>query len=85
MSSKNNGGSTDYYKLKSAPFKIKDADSFIEWRGMNFFQGNIMKVAWTFNVGRHNGTDYVRDLNKIIHYAKKEKKRLARLAKNKGV
>lgn len=78
MGSKNNGGKTDYYKIKGAPFKIKDADDFAEWRGMNSFQGNILKVVWTFNVGRHSGTDYERDLNKIIHYAKREKKRINR-------
>ena len=74
--SKNNGGSTDYYKLKSAPFKIKDFDDFAEWRKLNGFQFNIGKVVWTMNVGRHSGTTYERDLNKIIHYAKRELKRI---------
>ena len=57
---------------------IKDADDFSEWRNMNFFQGNILKVAWTFNVGRHDGTSQERDLNKVIHYANREKLRLTR-------
>lgn len=77
-SSDNNGGKTDYYQLSSAPFNINDADDFIEWRKMNFAQGNILKVAWTFNVGRHDGTDAIRDLNKIIHYAEREKQRILR-------
>lgn len=78
ISSDNNGGSTDYYKLSSAPFPITDFDDFAEWREFNGFQFNIGKVVWTFNVGRHSGTDYVRDLNKIIHYANKELERLER-------
>lgn len=78
MSSKDNGGKTGYYQLSLAPFKINDADDFAEWREMNFAQGNMLKVCWTFNTGRHSGTDYMRDLNKIIHYAKREKKRIKR-------
>lgn len=71
--SKNNGGKTDYYQI---PSHIKDADDFAEWRGMNFNQGNILKAVWTFNTERHSGTNAVRDLNKIIHYAQRELKRL---------
>ena len=74
----NNGGKTDYYQLSSAPFPIKDFDDFAEWRQLNGNQFNIGKVAWTFNVGRHSGTDYQRDLNKIIHYAQRELERLKR-------
>ena len=76
----NNGGKTDYYQLENAPFKINDFDDFAEWRGLNGNQFNMGKVAWTFNVGRHSGTDYERDLNKIIHYANRE---LLRLKRNK--
>lgn len=78
MSSKNNGGKTNYYQLASSPFKINDFDDFAEFRSMNGNQFNIGKVVWTFNTGRHDGTDYERDLNKIIHYAKREKKRINR-------
>lgn len=74
----NNGGKTDYYQLDSSPFQIKDFDDFAEWRGMNGNQFNMGKVMWTFNVGRHNGTDYERDLNKIIHYAQRELLRIKR-------
>ena len=77
-SSLNNGGKTDYYQLDSAPFQIKDFDDFAEWRCMNGNQFNMGKVMWTFNVGRHNGTDYERDLNKIIHYAQRELLRIKR-------
>ena len=74
----NNGGKTDYYQLKNAPFPINDFDDFAEWRKMNGSQFNMGKVMWTFNTGRHSGTDYERDLNKIIHYANRELLRLKR-------
>ncbi len=74
----NNGGSTDYYKISSAPFDIEDFDDFAEWRNLNGNQFNMGKVMWTFNIGRHSGTTYERDLNKIIHYANREKLRLKR-------
>ncbi len=74
----NNGGKTDYYQLKNAPFLIKDFDDFAEWRKMNGNQFNMGKAMWTFNIGRHSGTDYERDLNKIIHYANRELLRLKR-------
>lgn len=76
--SKNNGGKTDYYQIDNAPFKINDFDDFAEWRQMNGMQFNMGKIMWTFNVGRHSGTDYERDLNKIIHYAQRELLRIKR-------
>ena len=48
-SSHNNGGKTDYYDL---PSDAKCCQDIIEWREMNFQQGNIFKVAFTFNCGR---------------------------------
>lgn len=75
---KNNGGLTDYYQLSSAPFPINDFDDFAEWRKLNGNQFNIGKVAWTFNVGRHSGTTYIRDLNKAIHYCRRELLRVTR-------
>ena len=77
----NNGGKTDYYQLENAPFPINDFDDFAEWRGLNGNQFNMGKVMWTFNTGRHIGTDYERDLNKIIHYANRELLRLKRAKK----
>lgn len=76
----NNGGKTDYYQIDNAPFKINDFDDFAEWRGLNGNQFNIGKVVWTFNVGRHNGTDYERDLNKIKHYVDRELLRIKRVS-----
>jgi hypothetical protein len=69
----NNGGKTDYYQL---PEGIRDFDDFAEFRKLNGNQFNIGKVFWTFNTGRHSGTDYARDLNKIIHYANRELNRI---------
>lgn len=73
MSSKNNGGKTNYYKIKK---KWQTLQHIIRERNMNFAQGNILKVAFTFNVGRHSGTDYERELNKIIYFAKEELERV---------
>lgn len=80
----NNGGKTDYYQLENAPFKINDFDDFAEWRGLNGNQFNMGKVMWTFNVGRHSATDYERELNKVIHYANREKLRISRELKNEN-
>ena len=71
--SRNNGGETDYYKIDSQWTTFQDV---IENRKMNYAQGNIFKVACTFNIGRHEGTTYVRELNKIIYFAKRELERV---------
>lgn len=68
----NNGGSTDYYKI----LDYKDLQDIIEDRNMNFAQGNILKAAFCFNVGRHEGTSYERELNKIIYFANRELNRI---------
>lgn len=75
----NNGGTTDYYQLDP---NWKQAQDIIEARGMNFSQGNILKAAFCFNVARHNGTDYERELRKIIWFAERE---LAVLEQNRRV
>lgn len=69
----NNGGSTDYYKLNT---EWKDLADIMEDRSMNYNQGNIFKSAFCFNVGRHDGTSYERELNKIIYFAERELKRI---------
>lgn len=73
----NNGGRTDYYDIKP---EWKDFQDVIEDREMNYAQGNILKVAATFNLGRHDGTDPIRDINKILFFANREKNRLQRKA-----
>lgn len=72
-SSNNNGGKTDYYNIKK---EWKIFQDVIEDRKMNYAQGNIFKVACTFNIGRHSGTTEERELNKIIFFAERELKRL---------
>lgn len=69
----NNGGSTDYYKFKE---NWKECADIIEDREMNYNQGNIFKSAFCFNIGRHNATDYTRELNKIIYFANRELERI---------
>ena len=78
MKDRNNGGKTDYYQLESAPFPINDFDDFAEWRMFNGNQFNIGTVVWTMNVGRHSGTNYIRDLNKMKHYIDRELLRISR-------
>ena len=73
MDAHNNGGSTDYYKFK--PY-WKECQDIIEDRELNFAQGNIFKSAFCFNVGRHDATNYVRELNKIIYFANRELERV---------
>lgn len=71
--SKNNGGSTDYYKFDA---NWKECQDIIEARNMNFSQGNIFKASFCFNQGRHNATTYERELNKIKYFCDRELERI---------
>ena len=73
MTSYNNGGSTNYYKLDK---DWRDCQDIIEDRKMNFAQGNIMKASFCFGTSRHEGSTYERELNKIIWFANRELKRI---------
>lgn len=73
LDSTNNGGSTDYYKLDPAWTDLQD---IIEAHSLNFAQGNILKAAFAFNIGRHSAATYERDLNKIIWFAQRELEQL---------
>lgn len=73
--SKNYGGDTDYYKLPKNSKMIQD---LIEYKKMNFSIGNIFKA--TYRLSDETG-DVIRDLNKIIWFAEREKKRLLKEAK----
>ena len=75
-SSTNNGGSTDYYKL---PTNATDLQDLIEYRQMNFSQGNMFKALYRANVDSNVHSSYERDLNKIIWFAQRE---LARIKEN---
>ncbi len=70
---KNNGGPTNYYDCDP---NWKGAGDIIEGRKMTFNQGTMFKVCFCFNVGRHSATDYERELNKLIYFAKRELKRI---------
>lgn len=69
----NNGGPTSYYDCDPS---WKGAGDIIEGRDMNFNQGSMFKVTFCFNVGRHSATDYERELNKLIYFAKRELARI---------
>lgn len=70
---RNNGGSTDYYKL---PQNAKDLQDLIEHKEMNFSLGNIFKAV--YRLGNCSHSDAIRDLNKIIWFANREKERLSK-------
>lgn len=72
----NNGGSTDYYGIPSYAFTLQD---LIEFKQMNFAQGNIFKAVYRLNDTHHSDT--IRDLNKIIWFAQRELSRLQKDSK----
>lgn len=74
----NDGGTTDYYQIQP---EWKQAQDIIEARNMNFSQGNILKAAFCFNTPRHRGTDYARELRKIIWFAQRELDSLEKMQK----
>lgn len=72
-SSINNGGNTSYYDI---PEHAKNVQDLIEYFEMNFAQGNILKAAYCLTSNRHDGTNYERELNKIIWFCKRELSRI---------
>jgi hypothetical protein len=67
----NRGGSTPgQYGLPDGAIELQD---LIEYRGMNFAVGNIFKAA--YRLGNCDHSDAIRDLNKIIWFANREKSR----------
>lgn len=73
----NNGGSTNYYQL---PPNAKEMQDLIEYRQMNFSQGNMFKAMYRANAPDNTHSSYERDLHKIIWYAERELNRI----QNKG-
>lgn len=67
----NNGGATDYYAVPPSATTLQD---LIEFKHMNFAQGNIFKAIYRLNDTHHSDT--IRDLNKIIWFAQRELSRL---------
>ena len=74
---KGNGGSTPHQY--SIPSDAKELQDLIEYRNMNFAIGNIFKAC--YRMGLKEGADELYDLNKIIFFAKREKKRIKKLKK----
>ncbi len=70
----NNGGSTDYYKLHKTNFT--HLQDIIESVDMNFAMGNIFKAAYRFYTKTNQTKERIRDLNKIIYFAERERDRL---------
>ena len=77
---KGDGGSTPHQY--SIPSDAKELQDLIEYRNMNFAIGNIFKAC--YRMGRKEGADELYDLNKIIFFAKREKKRIKRLKKEEA-
>lgn len=65
------GGSTSYYDLPKGATTLND---LIEYKNMDFATGNIFKAA--YRLGEKDGADELYDLNKIIYFANRLKKRL---------
>ena len=70
-STKNFGGRTNYYQVFDG---CDDVDDFCSKYNVNFFVGNIIKAAVRLDT-KEGGRGAIRDLNKIIHYAGREKDR----------
>lgn len=73
MPIKSDGGSTSYYDL---PGDADDIGDLIEHRRMTFNVGNIFKAC--YRLGEKDGVDDVYDLNKMIYFAQRELKAIAR-------
>jgi hypothetical protein len=69
--SKNNGGDTDYYQIPKNSETLQD---LIEYKELNFSQGNILKAIYRMNDDSHSSKE--RELNKIIWFAQRELKRI---------
>jgi hypothetical protein len=66
------GGSTpSQYQL---PDNATDLQDLIEYRQMNFAMGNIFKAC--YRSGNCSHSDLLRDINKVLWFAEREKKRL---------
>ena len=52
----------------------QDVDDYCSKYNVSFFIGNILKAVVRMDK-KYDGTDAIKDLDKIIHYANKEKER----------
>jgi len=65
------GKTADYYKLPDGATEIQDLISF---KNMNAQVGEMFRGLYRY--GQCSHSDYMREINKIIFYAKAEKERL---------
>ena len=65
------GTTADYYKLPAGASELQHLISFLN---LNAQMGEIMRSAYRYGKASHS--DCLRDINKIIFYAKAEKERL---------
>lgn len=68
--SSSDGGSTDYYQL---PENASELNDLIEHKEMSFALGNIFKACYRF--GEKDTASRLYDLNKIIYFADRLRKR----------
>lgn len=74
MTTENNGGDTDYYRLPETAKKPNSMiQDLIEYKEMNFAVGNMFKATYRLSSDDH---DTVRDLHKIIWFANREINRI---------
>jgi len=66
MSSKNNGGKTEYYDIPKDSESIQD---LIEYKNMHWNIANIFKSCYRLGNQEHSSQE--RDLNKIIYFAQR--------------
>lgn len=77
---KSDGGSTSYYEIPSGATELND---LIEFKNMNFAQGNIFKAC--YRLGEKQDTDIIYDLKKIIFFANRLIKMEEKRAKNNNL
>ena len=70
---KSDGGSSSYYQLPDSPKELQD---LIEFKDMDFAQGNIFKAA--YRLGEKDGNTEEYDLKKIIWFAIRKLRKLRR-------
>lgn len=72
----NNGGKTSYYDVPPGAETLND---LIEHKNMPFWRGEILKAAYGLEGRKEkNGGSEVRELNKIIYYANRRLRQIAK-------
>lgn len=79
LMSSSDGGSTDYYQL---PENASELNDLIEHKEMSFALGNIFKACYRF--GEKDTASRLYDLNKIIYFADRLRKRELRAMTHEG-